>query len=258
MIAKQNMLVILQARMSSSRLPGKVLANINGKPMIFWQISRIKRSKYVSKIVVATSNDQTDDELALYLQEIGVDVIRGDLENVYERFRKVLYHHNSSHFARLTADCPLVMPELIDVIFEKFFLGKYDYISNAINPTFPDGLDVEIIKTKIFKKLIKLNLSEIEREHVTLAIYSRKTNFKIFSFESGENLSRERWVVDYPEDLDFIRKIYSKFKGRESEFTLKEVRDLLSSYPNLHNIIGANHRNISLIDSHVGIDSDDE
>ena len=116
MIAKQNMLVILQARMSSSRLPGKVLANINGKPMIFWQISRIKRSKYVSKIVVATSNDQTDDELALYLQEIGVDVIRGDLENVYERFRKVLYHHNSSHFARLTADCPLVMPELIDVI----------------------------------------------------------------------------------------------------------------------------------------------
>jgi spore coat polysaccharide biosynthesis protein SpsF len=258
MIVKQQLLVILQARMSSSRFPGKVLASLNGKPMIFWQISRIKCSKYVSKIVVATSNDQTDDELALYLKEIGVDVIRGDLEDVYDRFRKVLDHHQFPYFVRLTADCPLVMPELIDIMFEKFIVGRYDYISNAINPTFPDGLDVEILKTEIFKRIIDLNLSRSEREHVTLAIYTRKNSLKIFSFESSENNCEERWVVDYPEDLIFIKNVYSKFEGREIEFTLNEVKELLSHNPNLRNKIGGNYRNVSLTKGIGAIDSDHE
>ena len=243
---KENLLVILQARMNSSRFPGKVLALINGKPMIFWQILRIRKSKYVSEIVVATSEDRTDDDLALYLESIGVAVVRGDLENVYERFRKVLKQFDSKHFIRLTADCPLVMPDLIDSVFEKFTTEDCDYISNAINPTYPDGLDIEILKTQAFEKLSNMKLSKAEKEHVTLGIYSRKTEFKIFSFEDIYNLSGERWTVDYPEDLEFIRRVYAEFKGREGEFSLQDVSDLLSKYPALRNKIGGNYRNISL------------
>jgi spore coat polysaccharide biosynthesis protein SpsF len=243
---KENLLVILQARMSSSRFPGKVLALINGKPMIFWQILRIKKSKYVSEVVVATSDDRTDDELAFYLEGIGVAVVRGDLENVYERFRKVLKRFDSKHFIRLTADCPLVMPDLIDSVFEKFTTEDCDYISNALNPTYPDGLDIEILKTYAFEKLSNMRLSRAEKEHVTLGIYSRKTEFKIFSFEDINNLSGERWTVDYPEDLEFVRRVYSEFKGREGEFSLQEVSDLLSKHPGLRNKIGGNYRNISL------------
>lgn len=255
---KENFLVILQARMTSTRFPGKVLSLINGKPMIFWQISRIKRSKYVSKIVVATSDDQTDDELVLYLEKIGVDVIRGDLENVYERFRKVLNLHASRYFARLTADCPLIMPELIDNMFEKFIANGYDYISNAINPTYPDGLDVEILKTNAFEKLVESNLSALEREHVTLAIYTRRTDFKIFSFEDTKNMSSERWVVDYPEDLEFVKRVYIEFKGRESVFSLKELVDLLHENPSLRNKINGIYRNISLVKNSNSIEFKNE
>ena len=173
-------------------------------------------------------------------------VVRGDLENVYERFRKVLKQFDSKHFIRLTADCPLVMPDLIDSVFEKFTTEDCDYISNAINPTYPDGLDIEILKTQAFEKLSNMKLSKAEKEHVTLGIYSRKTEFKIFSFEDIYNLSGERWTVDYPEDLEFIRRVYSEFKGREGEFSLQDVSDLLSKYPALRNKIGGNYRNISL------------
>ena len=242
----ENLLVILQARMSSSRFPGKVLSLINGQPMIFWQIARIKKSKYVSDIVVATSDDHTDDELTSYLEGIGVAVIRGDLENVYDRFIKVLIRFRSKYFVRLTADCPLVMPDLIDLIFEKFITEDCDYISNAINPTYPDGLDIEILKTNAFEKLIKLDLSPAEKEHVTLGIYSRRTEFNVFSYENIENMSSERWTVDYPEDLEFVRGVYSKFKGKESKFSMREVSDLLREYPGLRNKMGSNYRNISL------------
>lgn len=240
-------LAILQARMSSTRLPGKVLKLINGKPMIYWQISRIFRSTKISKLVVATSTDITDDELVNYLKFLNVPFTRGSMENVKDRFDEVLKNFTTDIFVRLTADCPLVMPKLIDQMISYFEANSgLDYLSNTIVPSFPDGLDVEIVKTSAFLSLNRTRLSQIEQEHVTYGLYARQGKFKVMNFNYSKDLSDMRWTVDYEQDLAFVRKVYDIFKGKEFDFTMEEVLDLVSLNPKLKSGIDPSRRNEAL------------
>jgi spore coat polysaccharide biosynthesis protein SpsF len=223
--------------MSSTRLPGKVMAQINGHPMIYWEISRISKAKLVNKIVVAISDQSSDDVLADYLDSIHQEYIRGSLDNVLSRYVKAEEIYNPSAIIRLTADCPLVMPELIDQYLEIFHKKDFEYLSNTIELSYPDGLDIEIIAPGIFKKLLEFSLSKEEKEHVTLGIYSRKDKFRTYNVSNKTNISQFRWTVDTSDDLAFIKSIYAHFESKEINFTFEDVLKLVKANPNLNRIM---------------------
>lgn len=238
-------LVVLQARMSSSRLPGKVLKDINGKPMIYWQIQRILKAN-IDKLVLVTSNDKSDDVLAKYVAGLGVEVYRGSLEDVFSRFLNVAQMQKALNVVRLTGDCPLVMPDLIHSMIANYQHTQTDYLSNTNPPSFPDGLDVEIFSASCLEKLTKYKLSKQELEHVTLGIYSRPEVFSLRNFRSPESLESFRWTVDYPEDLHFIRSIFGHFKGREESILISDVLKLLRKGTIELNPLSDKFRNIAL------------
>lgn len=239
-------LAVLQARMSSSRLPGKVMMEINGKPMIYWQIQRILRSMSVNSLVVATSIDSSDDALALFLEANSINVYRGELDNVLSRFIQVSEKYPHDALIRLTGDCPLVMPELIDQMVGAFYEQDVDYLSNTLEPTFPDGLDIEIIKKGALKNLTTYDLNAKELEHVTYGIYTRPETFRLSNFLNEFNRSHERWTVDYQEDLEFIRDVYAYFASREATFTYSNLLGFLKQNPHAFSRIDASRRNEQL------------
>ena len=240
-------LVILQARMSSTRLPGKVLAIINDKPMIFWEIQRIREAKSIDELIVATSTDESDDALVEFLELNGVLVERGPIDDVYERFIQVLKRvEDGQTIVRLTADCPFVMSELIDEMITKFETSDVDYLSNALEPTFPDGLDIEIVSRSALMKLGSYPLSATEKEHVTLGLRNRPSEFKIENFSQDFDLSQLRWTVDYEADLKFVREIYAELRGQEAEFSYDDLLKVLDAKPELNNAVSGSLRNVAL------------
>jgi spore coat polysaccharide biosynthesis protein SpsF len=243
---KKSTLVVLQARMSSNRLPGKVMKDVNGFPMIYWQIQRILRSKAVDELVVATSTDTTDDVLVNFLMGCSVKVYRGDLNDVFSRFlgASLVYPHDA--LIRLTGDCPLVMPELIDEMVKEFYSLDVDYLSNTLQPTYPDGLDIEIIKKGALNRLEGFSLNQKEKEHVTLGIYTRPEEFNCVNYQNFGDYSSQRWTVDYQEDFDFVQQIFLRFQGQESEFTYGDVNEYLTLNPGIEGINSDFQRNEGL------------
>ena len=236
---------ILQVRTNSTRLPRKALLEVNDRPMIEWQIRRIQKSS-IKNLVIATTLDRSDNELSKICEKLGVEVFRGSSDDVISRFHSVVAKHNPTYFIRLTGDCPLVMPEIINSMIIDFESGDCDYLSNTNPATFPDGLDVEIVGAKAFSELLSLELSAAVREHVTLGFQRYSSKFKVKNFTHCKDLSSERWTVDYSQDLEFIRAVYSKFLGREMEFTLHEVLELLRTNEITSNTLGNDFRNIAL------------
>lgn len=219
------MLAILQARMNSSRLPGKIMELVNGVPVILWQIERIRKARLVSDLIVATTNTEKDDVLCELLAKEGVNYYRGDESNVLERFCSIIQSVDVPWIIRLTGDCPLFMPSICDQIIETALISQseFDCISNTILPTFPDGCDVEVVKSKSLLNLSLMKPSHLEQEHVTLGLYQRKSEFTCLNFQNNTDDSRFRWTLDTAKDLDFIRSVYSCFRGEEPYFGYHEV-----------------------------------
>lgn len=218
--------------MSSSRFPGKVMSTINGKPIIYWQIRRILRSKLIENLIVVTSVDPSDDILVEYLISEGISVHRGSLNNVYSRFVEVIEKLRPKFIVRLTADCPITMPSLIDQIILAGLATKCDYLSNTLIPTFPDGLDVEFVSSRAIRELGKYALSDYEKEHVTVGIYKRADIFKVSNLEYLEDLGYLRCTLDTQQDLKFFYFLFSKFIGNEENFDLNDVMKLRDEFPN--------------------------
>ena len=240
-------LVILQARMSSSRLPGKVLLPINGHPMIYWQIKRIQQVEEISKIVVATSAHETDNQLSEYLESINIETFRGSMTDVHSRFLSVIENHpECPNIIRLTGDCPFTMPDVLREIIRDFCESNLDYMSNSAQPTFPDGLDVEIFSRESFLRLSKSELTSTHREHVTLKYLESESIFRVGHYFNDQDLSDFRWTVDYLADYNFVRDVFEHLQGREENFTIKDVLALLESKPELNTQLSPNLRNIAL------------
>ena len=231
--------------MGSSRFPGKVLKLINGRPMIEWQLLRIQESR-VEKIILATSDDQLDDELADVVGNLGIQIFRGSLVDVHSRFLRIIEENKPEYFIRLTGDCPVVMPTLIDDMIVKFESNDFDYLSNINPPTYPDGLDIEVISSESFLEFSKRDLTDEEKEHVTLGLRKRQKQFKIGNFEGDQNLSTLRWTVDYEEDFNFIRNVFTQFPGRELNFTMNDILREVESGKIANNSVSHKLRNISL------------
>lgn len=238
-------LAILQARTDSTRFPGKVLKDLNGKPMIEWQIRRIQQS-VVKDIVLATSSEDSDNELADTVKGLGIDVFRGSLTDVHSRFVDILEMYNPTAFIRLTGDCPVVMPNILNQMLDDFESNYFDYYSNIHPPTYPDGLDIEIISTKAFLEFSKKSLTDSEKEHVTLGMRRHLSNFKFGNFEGANDYSKMRWTVDYEQDYFFIRNVFNFFKGKEIEFTFDDMVKAVESGSIPDNVISHEFRNIAL------------
>jgi spore coat polysaccharide biosynthesis protein SpsF len=224
---------VLQARMSSSRLPGKVLRPLHGRPMILRITERIARSQELDDLVVVTSVDPSDDPLVDVLSEAGVTVRRGSLTDVFSRYLAVADEFDPSVVVRLTGDNPLVDPDVIDLILREHRDSGADYSSNNITHTFPIGLDAEAVGPDVLRSLSRLPLTDEEREHVTIGVRRRPEQFLLHSVVQPVDHSELRWTVDHPEDFAFAEAVYDRLYDDDPGFGQAEVLALLDREPGL-------------------------
>ena len=227
-------LAILQARVSSSRFPRKVLKKILDKPMLLHQIRRVQQSKKIDKLIVATSNHFGDNPIEQLCLEENIQVFRGDLNNVLDRFYQCAKLFNPDHIVRLTGDCPLIDWKIIDSMIQYHLDKKLDYTATSLK--FPDGLDAEIMTMKALTKSKYNATLPSEIEHVTQYISKSPDKFKNEHFDFDKDLSHFRWTVDEPEDFIFVQKIYQALYEKKPLFLTKDILNLLEERSELTRI----------------------
>jgi len=204
------MLCIIQSRMSSNRLPGKVMMNVFGKKLLWRVIDRVSQSNKITKIVIATSSKSDDDAIELFCNEEGIECLRGDLDNVANRFFEVLINKRESSFVRINGDSPLIDPGIIDTAIDKFNNSNYDIVTNVFPRTFPKGQSVEVISAQAFFELIESGLNNDQKEHVTKKFYDLPDKFKILNFSSGGKHSDINMCIDDIMDKFRLEKVIEK------------------------------------------------
>ena len=239
-------LAILQARLSSSRLPGKVMLPLLGRPMILRQIERLRRSRRIDRLMVATSTEASDDPLAAMLSAEGVDVSRGPLNDVLGRFVQAARPHRPDWIIRLTADCPLADPVLVDRVIGETLASGADYGSNALKPTFPNGLEAECVRFALLEALDAAPRTDAEREHVTFAIYREPGRHCLHSVESAEPLGHHRWTVDEPRDFALVERVYEALYPQDPAFTTADILAFLAAHPEISALNAGIARNAGL------------
>lgn len=215
--------------MESTRFPGKVLEYFSGNTMLGHIINRLKYVKGLSDIIVATGEQKKNSRLLEYCQSNGISVYSGHEEDVLSRYYNISQKVQSDYVVRITADDPLKDPRVIDLAISTILEdNSLDYVSNTIEPSFPEGIDVEIIKFSALEKAFHLAKLSSEREHVTPFIWKNPSLFKILNFRYSEDLSFLRWTVDYPEDLDFVKNVYKYYSGRDI-FYMEDVLNFIKN-----------------------------
>ena len=240
-------LCIVQARSSSSRLPGKVLKPILGKPMILHELERLQRSKRIDKIVLATSQDKSDDVLAKVVDESGAEVYRGSLDDVLDRYYQCAKIYRSDHVVRITGDCPVIDWRIVDAVLEKHLEEENDY--TVTTEHFPDGLDTEIFRFSVLERAWKEARLASEREHVTQYFRKHGEIFKLGQVDCKQNLEEMRWTVDEPQDFELIRQIYGALYLDNKDFSMQDILRLLEQRPEMSTINQGIQRNEGLLKS---------
>jgi spore coat polysaccharide biosynthesis protein SpsF len=228
-----NVLCILQARMSSGRLPGKVLMPILGEAMLARQIERIRRARRVDRLTVATSSDASELPIAELCASLSVDCYRGSLHDVLDRFCGAARPHRPGNVLRLTGDCPLTDPDLLDALVELHLSGDYDYSSNVHERTYPDGLDAEIFRYALLEQAGREARTPFEREHVTPWLYCTGPDLRRAALKDVRDRSRLRWTVDYPEDFEFVTRVFEALYPENPAFSTEDVHRLLGAHPEI-------------------------
>lgn len=225
---------VIQARMGSKRLPGKVMADLHGKPLLQRVIDRALAVPNVDEAIVATTTLPEDDVVAALARRCNIRVHRGSLDDVLDRFVTASRLIGASTVVRLTADNPLIDPEVCGMVLDRYrSMGSdVDYVSNTIVPTWPDGLDVEVISRRALERAWREATLCSEREHVTPYIYKNPEQFRIAEVRNATDLSSLRWTVDHPQDLAFVRGVYARL-DHGTIFGTEEVLVLLKAYPEL-------------------------
>jgi len=268
-------IAIIQARMSSSRLPGKVLLDIAGKPMIQHVIERTQRARSLDSVIVATTTDPADDPVAAFAASIGVPCTRGSLHDVLDRYYQAAKQHQAEIVVRITADCPLIDPDVIDQTVQ-LVTGNWtlntDFACNRLPPPFgrslPIGLDVEACTFAALERAWKESTETFHREHVMPYIYEGVSltdqlpitnrqyisaglsprNFRIAQLHHTPDYGEQRWTVDTPEDLVFIREIFARLDGKPN-FSWYDVLEIVQKHPELAQInAGVRHKTMKEID----------
>ena len=224
---------IIQARITSTRLPGKVLIDIEDKPIVWHVINRLKFSKKLTDIILAIPDTKENDILEKFSKDNQINYFRGSEEDVLSRYYEAAKKFKVDVIIRITADCPLIDPEIIDKVIEKHLNSGADYTSNLIKRTFPKGLDIEVFNFSALEKSFQETKERADREHVTLYIREQPREFKRVNIENDEDISFMRWTVDEKEDLEFVRAVYKKLYQGGKIFLTKEIIELLEKEPQL-------------------------
>ncbi|SET07614.1 spore coat polysaccharide biosynthesis protein SpsF [Oceanobacillus limi] len=225
---------IIQARMGSTRLPGKIMKKVLNKPLFEYQIERVKRSKLIDEIVVATTTKKSEQPIINLCEHLSIPYFRGSEDDVLSRYYEAARKYQADVIVRLTSDCPIIDPVIIDKVVNAFLTNKekYDYASNTLKRTYPRGMDTEVFPIDVLEKAHNEANFKSEREHVTPYIYNNPLEFNLLSVENSNNASKYRWTVDTKEDLLLISRIISTLYKRNDKFNLKEILELIHQNPN--------------------------
>ncbi len=232
--ARETMIVaIVQARISSARLPGKTLLPVLGRPLLARQLERIRRARRIDSFLVATSAQASDDPIQRLCEQEGIVCHRGSLDDVLDRYYSAARAASAQTIVRLTGDCPLIDPAVLDYVIERYYAARADYASNTMEPTYPDGLDVEVFSYSALETTWREALLPSEREHVTPFLYKHPERFRLVSVRQAQNQSTLRWTVDNPEDYQLVCRIYEALYPAMPDFSMQNVLDLFKLDPGL-------------------------
>lgn len=227
---------IFQVRMGSTRLPKKMFKKILGRPLLWQVIQRVKAASLVDRIILATTREKEDDRIVRFAQKMGLLYSRGSTDNVLDRVYQAAKKFKSDIIVRITPDDPFKDPKIIDEFVNYFLKNKFDYVSNTVKPTYPEGLDIEIFSFKALKKAWQEARKPLEKEHLTPYIWENPKKFKIKNLSYKKNLSRYRWTIDYQKDLEFVREIYKRLYPKKKIFLMKDILKVLKKEPKLQKL----------------------
>ena len=238
-----NVAVIVQARMGSTRLPGKTMMDLDGRPVVWHVFDRVKQSKLINQILLATTTNSEDDILESWAKENNVNCFRGSVDDVLDRYYQAALILQAEVVVRVTGDCPLIDAEVIDRVIKYYLDNKFDYCSNINPATFPDGLDVEVFSFVALEKAWKEATLKSEREHVTPFIWKQPDLFKIGLVKNEVDFSGDRWTLDTANDFEFIKLIMGEIKNRQLKGNMQEVLAILADNPEWTSINNNSQRN---------------
>lgn len=232
-----NITAIIQARVGSTRLPNKIFKELCGKPVLWHVVNRVSKSKIINQIIVATTSLKDDDATEKFCNENNILCYRGNSVDVLSRYYEAAKRYNADLVLRITSDCPLIDPVIIDNMLAEFLSSfekeKIDYMSNSIIRTFPRGLDTEIFPFNILEQTYREATKDYEREHVTPYIYQHPEKFKIKNYANDVDYSFHRWTLDTAEDYELIKKIYETLYNKREIFLFNDILKLFEEKPEL-------------------------
>lgn len=225
--------VFVQARMGSTRLPEKVLKPILGKPLLEFLVERLSQAKEIADIVILTTTEPVDDAIEQFCQQREIACFRGSEDNVLERYYQAALQRRPDAIVRVTADCPLIDPEVLDQVVRVFkeHAPDIDFVANTLEGTFPRGLDVEVFSFQALEKAFQEAHFPEELEHVTVYFYRHPQLFRLKNVTSPVPLAQHRWTVDTPEDLALVTLILEHLYPKKPQFRLKDILHLLRQHP---------------------------
>ena len=245
-------LAIIQARMSSTRLPGKVMKTVLGRPIIGYMFERLSHLKMIDKIILATSVNPMEDQLCDYVKSEGFDVFRGSEDDVLERFYLAAKEYNADHIVRATGDCPCIDPVVCDRLFKAFFKEKADYAE--LSPEYAEGADCEVFTFNALEQAYNNTTLKSEREHVTLYFNKNPGSFKKFLLPNQTDDSKYRFTVDEEEDFVVVKAVFEAlYKGKSSLFSLDDIKTFLDSHEGIYQLNNHIIRNEGL---QISLDND--
>lgn len=235
---RKNIFAMIQARMSSKRLPGKVLMKIDGRPMLSYMLERVAAARNINKVVLITSIHPSDDPIAQLCKENNILCYRGSLDDVLDRYYQAAKKFRVDTIVRLTGDCPLMDPQMIDNVIEAYKKNNYDYVANTIPPkwTVPEGMDVEVFSFEKLREAWKNAKKPSEREHVTFYFWQNPKLFSIFQYHLPTDLSAYRLTVDYPRDFEVVKQIFNKLYPKNRLFSYLDIINFLKENEDLYKI----------------------
>ena len=226
--------LIVQARMASTRLPGKIMKEVLGKTLLEYQLERLLRVKQADQVIIATTDHGEEQPIVDLCQRMGVPYFRGSEEDVLARYYGAATQYHADVVVRITSDCPLIDPAVVDEVIGFYLAHKedYDYVSNTFPElTYPRGMDTEIMSYKVLKEAYEQAKDQAEREHVTIFIKRRPERYRIKNLPYDEDYSHYRWTVDTPEDFALIKKMITALYPVNPHFTLEDCLALIEEKP---------------------------
>lgn len=225
--------IIVQARMNSTRLPGKILKKVLGKPLLVYQLERLRQVKLVDEIVIATTTNETDLPIVKLCSDLAIPCFRGPEDDVLARYYGAAQQFPGEIIIRLTSDCPVIDPVVVDNVIQYYLdhRKEVDYVSNVLKRTYPRGMDTEVFSFKVLQEAYLQATERSDREHVTPFIYLQPNRFRLDNVAYPKDQSQYRWTVDTPEDLELINKIIGALHPRNPFFTLEDILNLMEHHP---------------------------